>query len=303
MWTSANGEQVEVMDLSDTPGQQVLGASFDGRYLAFSVYENDELFSSPWTGFIWDSLERGEAKQISASPREDYPDGAPGAMPLMYPLMNDGIAYWVQSDPTEEERDFRALKSFDVGTGQTETLARGPFDKPRLFGDSLLVGAWPYEGQAQVLQVPIGAAVPDVPAELLATEGLSEFVAGGDSLAWVTNQSTVHVYDADRGVETITGPGTALAGQVWEVGTLTLNGDVLTLYGQDSESEYHQYVYDSRSGSFTSSAPLGASDFHAYPGHLALHHTDAQDKQLEGHAVVLRMDEVPPLPGCEESID
>jgi hypothetical protein len=304
IWTSATGEQVEVMDLSDTPGQQVLGASFDGRYLAFSVYESEELFSSPWTGFVWDSVERGEATQIAASPREDYPDGAPGAMPLMYPLMNDGVAYWVQSDPTEEERDFRALKSYDVGTRQTETLTRGPFDKPKLFGDSLLVGSWPQDGQAHVLQIPIGAAVPEVPGELLAAQGLSEFAAGGDSLAWVTTQSTVHLYDPDRGgVETITGPGTAMAEQVGEVGTLTLNGDVLTLYGKDSESEYHQYVYDTRSESFTSHAPLGSSDFHAYPGHLALHHTDAQDNHLEGRAVVLPMDEVPPLPGCEKSND
>ncbi|WP_256855772.1 hypothetical protein [Ornithinimicrobium cryptoxanthini] len=304
VWTSANGEQVEVMDLSDTPGQQVVGASFDGRYLAFSVYENEELFSSPWTGFIWDSVERGEATQIAASPREDYPDGAPGALPLMYPLMNDGIAYWLESDPTEEERDFRALKSYDVGTGQTETLARGPFDKPRLFGDSLLVGSWPSEGRAQVIQVPIGANVPDLPAELLASEGLSEFVASGESLAWVTSRSTVFLYDPDRGaVETITGPGTAMAGQVWEVGTLTLNGDVLTLYGQDSEHEFHQYVYDSRSGSFTSPAPLGSSDFHAHPGHLSLHHADAQEERLEGRAVVLPIDEVPPLPDCEKSID
>lgn len=304
LWTSPSGEQVEVMDLSDTPGQQVLGASFDGRYLAFSVYESEELFSSPWTAFIWDSLERGEATQIGSSPREDYPDGAPGAMPLMYPLMNAGIAYWVQSDPTEEERDFRALKSYDVGTGHTETLARGSFDKPRLFGDSLLLGSWPQDGQVKVLQVPIGAAVPEVPAELVAAEGLSEFVASGESLAWVTSQSTVHLYDPDRaGVEMITGPGTAMSEQVWEVGTLTLNDDVLTLYGQDSESEYQQYVYDSRSGSFTSHAPLGSSDFHAYPGHLALHHTDAQDKHLEGRAVVLPMDEVPPLPDCEKSIE
>lgn len=302
MWTSPSGEQVEVMDLSASPGQQVLGASFDGRYLAFSVYESEDLFSSPWVGFVWDSVERDDAMQIAASPREAYPDGAPAAMPLMYPLMHDGVAYWVQSDPTEEERDFRALKGFEVSTGRTETLARGPFDKPKLFGDSLLVGSWPQDGQAHVLQVPIGTHVPEVPAELLAAQGLSEFAVGGDSLAWVTTQSTVHLYDPDRGgVEPITGPGTAMAEQVWEVGTLTLNDDVLTLYGQDSESEYHQYVYDTRSGSFTSHAPLGSSDFHAYPGHLALHHTDAQDKHLEGRAVVQPMDEVPPLPACEKS--
>lgn len=300
MWTSASGEQVEVMDLSGTPGQQVLGASFDGRYLAFSVYENEELSSSPWAGFVWDSVERGKATQIAASPRGDYPDGAPGAMPLMYPLMSDGIAYWVESDPTDEERDFRALKSYDVGTDQTETLLRGPFDKPRLFGDSLLVGSWPHDGQGHVVQVPTGAgAMPEIPADLLAADGLSEFVASGESVAWVTTRSIVHLYDPDRGdVATITGPGTGLANKVWEVGTLTLNADVLTLYGQDSGSEFHQYVYDSRSGSLTSHTSLGSSDFHAYPGHLALHHTGGQDEHLEGRAVVQPMDVVPALPGC-----
>ena len=287
------------MDLSGTPGQQVLGASFDGRYLAFSVYENEELSSSPWRAFIWDSVERGAPTQIAASPSAAYPDGAPGAMPLMYPLMFDGVAYWVESDPTQEERDYRALKRYEVDTDRNETLARGPFDKPQLFGDSLLVGSWPHDGQGHVVQVPIGGAAPEVPADLVAAEGLSEFVASGESVAWVTTRSIVHLYDPDRGdVATITGPGTGLANKVWEVGTLTLNAEVLTLYGQDSGSEFHQYVYDSRSGSLTSHTSLGSSDFHAYPGHLALHHTDTQDEHLEGRAVVQPMDAVPPLPGC-----
>lgn len=300
-WTSAEGETVEVLDLSSLPGQQqVLGADFDGRYLVYSLYQSQELFLSPWQGHIWDSVERGDPMQFAASPEEAYPDGEPGAMPLMYPLVHDGVAYWVQSDPTEQERESRALMSYDVGTRSTETLGRGPFNDPLFFGESILTVASPVGGRDEVAQIALGEHAPTLPSELLEASDLTEIAGDGNSLAWVDNQKTLYLYDPDGGaVTTIAGSGIDLGDQMGNVSAIAMNADVLSFYGQEADDEFYQYVYDHRSGSLTTQGAFGNSDFKPYPGFVSLHHTNVDGTQMVGSAVVAPMSDLPPLPKCE----
>jgi hypothetical protein len=70
-WLPAGGEPILVQAFGPEQQEaQVLGAAFDGRYVAYSVTWSLRLFESPWTLYVWDSQQPGEPLEIARSDQD-----------------------------------------------------------------------------------------------------------------------------------------------------------------------------------------------------------------------------------------
>jgi hypothetical protein len=118
----------------DDGSPQVLGASFDGRYLAYTLLRSMTTFDS-WILYVWDTMERRGPREIARSPRE-WNQALAG--PLNTPLVHDGRVIWVQAvgGPDGET----AIYSLDVARDVRRTIRQGHPLTPIAIGDTLI---WP----------------------------------------------------------------------------------------------------------------------------------------------------------------
>lgn len=304
LWTRNDGASRIVMDLRESVGQQVFAGDFDGRYLAFSIYENSELFSSPWVGYVWDMQNPEPPREFARSTAETYSDGTPGSLPLMYPLIRDGTVYWVAYDPTDHDNSDRTLFAYDIADDSTRPVATGKFNTPHFLGDSILSISQSDDGnESSIVQVPLDAQAP---GPLLADEitrwaGVKELAASGKSMAWIAENQIFLLASEYGQVVTLVGPdGTFGDEKLHEPATIDLNDDAVLFYARNSDDSVQQYVFDRRSKSFFSNEDLeGASaDFAADENLLSLHHTNAAGSKLVGRPILAPMNDLPPLPAC-----
>jgi hypothetical protein len=172
----------------DNPEWQVLGASFDGRYLAYSVTHSFRLFSSDWTLYVWDSQAGGEPSKIAESPHGANDE--PIARPLNYPVAYDGQVVWVQ--PTGDQPEQTALYRYQVEDGSREVLHAGHPWFPFRMGSLLVWPESPAEGALTRLRaVSLDTGRPaSLPGPLSDIEGPAFINADEDTVAWTDPEMT-----------------------------------------------------------------------------------------------------------------
>lgn len=302
LWTQSDGSSSVVLDLRDSPGTQVFAGDFDGRYVAFSVYNSAEIFASPWVGYVYDVQTPGPPQEFARSTEEAYPDGTVGALPLMSPLVRDGTVYWVAFDPLLGDSSERTLFSYDVVEDTTRPLATGKFDTPHFFDDSILaVSMSDDRAEASIVQIPLNDHVEPLPDQLAGQSRISHLAASGDTLAWIADGQVFILDSGASDMVTLVGADGTFGSEVLqEPGAIDANDEVILFYAKNSHDALQQYIYDRRSGSYFSNEDLdGASaDFGADAELISLHHTDKQGNRLLGRPVVAAMEDLPPLPSC-----
>lgn len=302
-WTRPDGSSDVVVDLTGRPGSQVLGASFDGRYLAFSVYEDNAIFTSPWIGYVWDSHASQKPREFARSTDARYPDGTIGALPLMFPLMRDGIVYWVGFTPLDGGGTDRTLYSYDVVEGAKTALSRGKFNTPMFLRDSIItISLSDDRKRSAVAVVPLGSQAPTLPPELTNSHGIGEIAAGGTSVAWIADDQLLvdDVSDADAPIVLVDAGGWFGSERLTSLSAPQVSDQLVLFYATNSQGQTHEYVFDRSSSSYFTNEDLpgGSADVDLFPGSVALHHTDAQGDRLIGRAVLSPISELPPLPEC-----
>lgn len=303
LWTHPDGSSHVVMDLGESPGTQVFAGDFDGRYVAFSVYEHAEIVASPWVGYVYDVQNPGQPpKEFARSTEGTYPDGSVGALPLMSPLVQDGTVYWVAFEPLDESGYDRTLFSYDIADDSVRPVATGEFETPHFFRDSILtISLSGDRAQSSIVQIPVGETAVDLSDQMGAGSLISHIAASGESLAWIAENQVFLLEPGARGPVSLVGPdGTFGTESVHEPATIDMNDELVIFYAENSHDTVQQYVFDRRSNSYFSNEDVtGASaDFAVDSGVVSLHHTDEQGNRLVGRPVVAAMDDLPPLPTC-----
>jgi hypothetical protein len=170
----------------DHPEWQVLGASFDGRYLAYSVTHSLRVFSSSWSLYVWDSQAGGPPRQIAESPTDA--DGEPLTGPLNYPLAHDGRVIWVQATGAAPEET--ALHLYQVENGTSTILHTGHPTYPRRMGHLLIWPESPAEGaltKLQALSLDTGEPA-SLPGPISDIRGPAFIHASEETVAWIDTE-------------------------------------------------------------------------------------------------------------------
>jgi hypothetical protein len=166
----------------DHPEWQVLGATWDGRYLAYRV---DQSFSSfeDFSLYVWDS--RGTAAPTRVAHGEPDRHGDLMQTPFVDPVLADGWLYWTQTRDADPGRT--VLSGYRLSDGRTERLSRGYGRAPVRFGDALVWADSDGPGQTstlRMLDLATHQPVP-VPAALRSVRGPSYLAGDAGTLAWV----------------------------------------------------------------------------------------------------------------------
>ena len=176
-------EQGVVQDLGlDHPEWQVLGATWDGRQLAYRVdhsFSNFEDFSL----YVWDSQGSGPPVEVA----HGEPDDAGDLMqtPFVDPVLADGWLYWTQT--RDADPDHTVLSGYRLSDGRTERLSTGYGRAPVRFGSMLVWADSDGPGQTSSLRaLDLATHQPTaVPAALTGVRGPYYLAGDADTLAWM----------------------------------------------------------------------------------------------------------------------
>ncbi|GAA3551579.1 hypothetical protein GCM10022197_03160 [Microlunatus spumicola] len=172
-----------VQDLGlDHPEWQVLGATWDGRHLAYRVdrsFSNFEDFGL----YVWDS---GSGKApVEVAHGEEDDDGELMQTPFVDPVLADGWLYWTQT--RDADPGHTVLSGYRLADGRTERLSRGYGRAPVRFGGTLVWADSDGPGETsslRMLDLRTHERVP-VPAALADARGPSYLAADEGTLVWV----------------------------------------------------------------------------------------------------------------------
>ncbi|MGC9668045.1 hypothetical protein ACNTMW_16000 [Planosporangium sp. 12N6] len=155
---------------------QALGASFDGRYLAFTLMRSRTSFD-PWTLYVWDSVAGGQPKAIA-----DNSQGLPG--PFNYPVSYQGKVLWAQPTPGGVVE----LREYDTASGQQKVIHQGHFTTPFRMGSWLVLPESDAPGVLTTLRaVGLDTGQPvTLPPQMTAITGPATISASDDTLVWAS---------------------------------------------------------------------------------------------------------------------
>ncbi|SEQ85671.1 hypothetical protein [Microlunatus flavus] len=177
------GSDVVVQDLGlDHPEWQVLGATWDGRHLAYRVdrsYADFEDFAL----YVWDS--QGGRRPVEVAHGERDADGKLMQTPFVDPVLADGWLYWTQTRDADPGRT--VVSGYRLADGHVERLARGFSRAPVRFGDLLVRADSAKAAQTSSLRALdlAGHRPAGLPAPLASVRGPYYLAADEDTFAWV----------------------------------------------------------------------------------------------------------------------
>jgi hypothetical protein len=182
VWRHGQDDQV-VQDFGKKhPEWQVLGATFDGRYLAYRVDHSYSSFED-FSVYVWDS--QAATGPVEIAHGEPDADGDLMQTPFVDPVLADGWVYWTQTrdaDPTHT-----VLSGYRISDGHVERLSRGYGRAPARFGDTLVWAdsAKPASTSSlRMIDLATHQPVP-LPAALAGVRGPFYLAGDIDTLAWV----------------------------------------------------------------------------------------------------------------------
>ncbi len=178
------GRETVVQDLGlEHPEWQVLGATFDGRYLAYRVdrsYSGFEDFGL----YVWDS--QGDGKPVEVAHGEKDSDGELMQTPFVDPVLADGWLYWTQT--RDADPGHTVLSGYRLSDGHVERLSQGYGRAPVRFGDLLVWADSTGPGKTSTLRALDLATHQQVavPEPLAGVRGPYYLAADQDTIAWVS---------------------------------------------------------------------------------------------------------------------
>jgi hypothetical protein len=172
-----------VQDLGlDHPQWQVLGATWDGRFLAYRVDRSYSSFED-FALYVWDSQSaRGPVEVAHGEPDRH---GELMQTPFVDPVLADGWLYWTQTRDADPEHT--VLSGYRLSDGRTERLSKGYGRAPVRFGTTLVWADSDGPGQTSMLRM-LDLATHQraaVPAALAGVRGPYYLAGDVDTLAWV----------------------------------------------------------------------------------------------------------------------
>lgn len=183
VWRRGGADTV-VQDFGlDHPEWQVLGATFDGRHLAYRVdrsYANLEDFAL----YVWDS--RGSKAPVEIAHGERDRDGVLMQSPFVDPVLAQGWVYWTQT--RDADPGHTVLSGYRLEDGHVERLSRGFGRAPVRFGGSLVWADSDRAGQTSRLRAVDLTSHRRValPTALAGVRGLYYLAGDAGTLAWVS---------------------------------------------------------------------------------------------------------------------
>ena len=181
-----------VQDLgTDHPEWQVLGATWDGRYLAYRVDQSYSSFED-FSLYVWDSRGTGAPTRVAHGEPDSHGDLM--QTPFVDPVLADGWLYWTQTRDADPEHT--VLSGYRLSDGRTERLSRGYGRAPARFGDALVWADSDGPGQTSTLRMlDLGThQVMPVPVALRAVRGPYYLAGDADTLAWVGGRKGRQVF-------------------------------------------------------------------------------------------------------------
>ncbi|GAB2580360.1 hypothetical protein [Microlunatus antarcticus] len=176
-------ERGVVQDLGlDHPEWQVLGATWDGRYLAYRVDQSYSSFED-FSLYVWDS--RSTAKPVRVAHGEPDRHGDLMQTPFVDPVLADGWLYWTQTRDADPEHT--VLSGYRLEDGRTVRLSKGYGRAPVRFGDDLVWADSDGPGKTSTLRMlDLATHEPaEVPAALAGVRGPYYLAGDADTLTWV----------------------------------------------------------------------------------------------------------------------
>ena len=166
----------------DHPEWQVLGATWDGRYLAYRVDRSYSSFED-FGLYVWDS--RSDAKPVRVAHGEPDENGDLMQTPFVDPVLADGWLYWTQT--RDADPGHTVLSGYRLSDGHVERLSKGYGRAPVRFGDDLVWADSDGPGKTSTLRMldlatHARVALPDA---LAGVRGPYYLAGDADTLAWV----------------------------------------------------------------------------------------------------------------------
>ena len=182
VWRHGRDERV-VQDLGLKHLQwQVLGATFDGRYLAYRV---DHAYSSfeDFSVYVWDS--QATKRPVEIAHGEPDAHGELMQTPFVDPVLADGWVYWTQT--RDADPGHTVLSGYRLSDGHLERLSRGYGRAPVRFGDALVWADSAKPASASTLRmIDLATHQPlTLPAQLAGVKGPFYLAGNPATLAWV----------------------------------------------------------------------------------------------------------------------
>jgi hypothetical protein len=178
------GSITQISAFQDPTSDQIIGASFDGRWLVWS--EGHSLSdSNDWSILAWDSS-AGEVITIATAPRVN---GRTVSGPFVLPVVSDGNAAWVQANQSGHGE----VHLYSLNDRLDQVLSAGKAGPPVAFwGSNLLWQELDVPGQSGHLAMADAATGKslDVPEPLASIRHLgSSLVATTNLVAWDDGRS------------------------------------------------------------------------------------------------------------------
>lgn len=290
---NGGGDHVLVHDFGANKEWQVGGADFDGRYLVYSVYHSMRIFTSSWSVYAWDADLGGEPQLVAESPTG--PDSEPISGPLNYPVVHEGVAYWVEATLGAADTFMTELHRYDLSDRSQEVIQSGYLQYPFRMGSLLLWSEAEGPGsetQFRALSLISGESEPP-PGPLADLQGTAFIGANDDTVAW-TNQGMDELWvwrtSWDEPVR-VFGNSTE-ASVEW----IHVAGDVVAW----NHRELGQWALDLRSGGYAQLTPeWGSTDSGGTYLRIGFMPDLSQDKEnAVSEQTVIDTAALPPLPGC-----
>lgn len=301
IWRSAKGDEKTVAVFEDQPQAQVMGSDFDGRYLAYAITWSFEVFKSPWTIYVWDSLNGGPPIEIATSPTREYPDGTSGTQPLITPVISGGHVAWVAFDPTSEDPFSRSIFSHDIEKAETTVLERGPLGDIHRYRNGALVSSRE-AGAATVGWVYAsidGGGLEALPEQVTQTRSPGWLGSGDAGIAWADGTDLWLWRSGDPEPSRLLSRRAPDGSTLRKMDAVALSDRFLTLRTTGDSGVPKAYVIDLTSMSATTLPDEGPDgEFQAYPGALKIWFY-SDDKELgSARTAIIANDDLPLLPPC-----
>jgi hypothetical protein len=163
---------------SHDSAKQILGAGFDGRYVAFTEQASDR---DHWVLWVWDTQTGRPPVLVARNAVDGTGQAVPG--PLNLPIADRGRVFWVQAD----EDGTSNLRVYDTATATTTLLRRGHAGTPFVMGRLIVWAETRGRGlAAQLSAISLDGLSPaKLPAVLAALIGPTSIDAGDGMVAWV----------------------------------------------------------------------------------------------------------------------
>ena len=161
---------------------QVLGATWDGRYLAYRVDQSYASFED-FSLYVWDSQHPQAPTRIAHG--EPDADGNLMQTPFVDPVLANGWVYWTQTRDRDPEHT--VLSGYRLSEQKTQRLSRSFGRAPVRFGDALVWADSDRAGQTSTLRfldLATHRRVP-TPAALAGVHGVFYLGGSRDTLTWV----------------------------------------------------------------------------------------------------------------------